>query len=402
MTTMLRTGTGTSATATARHHRQLHVAATHHAAAAAAAHRRPSALLLRGGAPSPLATPRHRPQNRPLTLRPPAASASGPSTRREIPIFPLGVVALPHATVPLMIFEPRYRVLFSTLLGAGEEGVEEGLVQTESPYCGTRTFGLCYCAQDGRMAAVGTELKIEQHLHEQDGRIYVTSKGTERFRVTRVVKERPVLICEVETLPEDSDGSADKNDPAISQRAKELAAEVAETLRSTLRLHLKMSSASARRSGRGGGRGPGATGGGAAQPGVAGAEAAAAAAAARQEQQQQQGGAAGGEGAVSGAGAATSSGPLEEDPLEPEELTELAPGPLSYWVAHVLGDARALQQSLLEAEGTCERLEREKEVLESTLKFYSAATALESVFGATGGGAPGSEAGAVPPPGGPD
>jgi Lon protease-like protein len=391
---------GTGATATARRHRQpLHVAATHAAAAAA---RRPSALLLRGGAPStPLATPFRRPQNRPLS-HPPAASASGPSTRREIPIFPLGVVALPHATVPLMIFEPRYRVLFSTLLGAGEEGVEEGLVQTESPYCGTRTFGLCYCAQDGRMAAVGTELKIEQHLHEQDGRIYVTSKGTERFRVTRVVKERPVLICEVETLPEDSDGSADKNDPAISARAKELAAEVAETLRSTLRLHLKMSSASARRSGRGGGRGPNAMGGGAAQPGVAGAEAAAAAAAARQEQQQQQQGGAG-EGAVSGAGAATSSGPLEEDPLEPEELTELAPGPLSYWVAHVLGDARALQQSLLETEGTCERLEREKEVLESTLKFYSAATALESVFGASGsGGAPGSEAGAVPPPGGPD
>jgi hypothetical protein len=35
------------------------------------------------------------------------ADSSGPRVLKELPIFPLGVVALPHATVPLMIFEPR-------------------------------------------------------------------------------------------------------------------------------------------------------------------------------------------------------------------------------------------------------------------------------------------------------
>lgn len=30
-------------------------------------------------------------------------------------------------------------------------------------------------------------------------------QGLERFKVTRVVRERPVLICEVEVLPEDGD-----------------------------------------------------------------------------------------------------------------------------------------------------------------------------------------------------
>lgn len=30
---------------------------------------------------------------------------------RDFPIFPLGLVALPHEQVPLHIFEPRYRQL---------------------------------------------------------------------------------------------------------------------------------------------------------------------------------------------------------------------------------------------------------------------------------------------------
>ena len=71
------------------------------------------------------------------------AQAKSPATRFTLPIFPLSVVALPSATVPLMIFEARYRVLFSTLL-AGMPGVEEGLVQAESPFCGTKKFGMCF------------------------------------------------------------------------------------------------------------------------------------------------------------------------------------------------------------------------------------------------------------------
>jgi hypothetical protein len=32
-------------------------------------------------------------------------------------------------------------------------------------------------------------------------------QGIERFLITKVVKEKPVLICEVEVLPEDNDAS---------------------------------------------------------------------------------------------------------------------------------------------------------------------------------------------------
>ncbi|GFH32734.1 Lon N-terminal domain-containing protein, partial [Haematococcus lacustris] len=81
-----------------------------------------------------------------------------------LPIFPLNVVALPSQTVPLMIFEARYRVLFSTLLH-GEEGVDEGLVQKDSPFAGTKRFGMCFVDKEGRLASVGTTLEIMEFMH---------------------------------------------------------------------------------------------------------------------------------------------------------------------------------------------------------------------------------------------
>ena len=55
----------------------------------------------RAAAPSPHAALSRAPRARRVAVR---AAAAG--SRQELPIFPLGVVALPHATGPLMIFEP--------------------------------------------------------------------------------------------------------------------------------------------------------------------------------------------------------------------------------------------------------------------------------------------------------
>jgi hypothetical protein len=71
-------------------------------------------------------------------------------------------------------------------------------------------------------------------------------------------------------------------------------------------------------------------------------------------------------------------------------------------------DSRLTQQGLLELDKTMERLQEEKVLLESTLKYYSAATALEGVFGGLGGSSAGGSSEAKgtsevqPPPGGPD
>lgn len=46
-------------------------------------------------------------------------------------------------------------MLFNTLL-AGAEGVEQDLVQAESPFAGSRKFGMCYVDREtGHMATVG-------------------------------------------------------------------------------------------------------------------------------------------------------------------------------------------------------------------------------------------------------
>ena len=58
--------------------------------------------------------------------------------------------------------------------------------------------------------------------HAQDGRIYITSKGCERFKITKVVKDKPVLLAEVEVLGEDNDQS---------DTTKALAQEVADLFR---------------------------------------------------------------------------------------------------------------------------------------------------------------------------
>lgn len=65
--------------------------------------------------------------------------------------------------------------------------------------------------------------------------------------------------------------------------------------------------------------------------------------------------------------------------LEPEELSKLGPRELSYWVASFFADVKLLQQNLLEEGSTLKRLEKEKEVLDQTVKYYSAAAALKSL-----------------------
>lgn len=76
-----------------------------------------------------------------------------------------------------------------------------------------------------------------------------------------------------------------------------------------------------------------------------------------------------------------------EDQLEPSELKELGPRDLSYWVASFFSDIKLLQQNLLEEDDTLRRLQKEKEVLSETVRYYSAAAALKSAFSPGGEGA---------------
>jgi Lon protease-like protein len=77
-------------------------------------------------------------------------------------------------------------------------------VQDESPFKGTKRFGMCYVNSQG-LSKYGTVLEITSHLVQPDGRLSVLNKGKQRFRLQSVKQEKPVLLCEVEMLEDTCD-----------------------------------------------------------------------------------------------------------------------------------------------------------------------------------------------------
>lgn len=56
--------------------------------------------------------------------------------------------------------------------------VEDGLVNHESPFCGSKQFGITYVNSEGAICHVGTLLRIEGHKTLPDGQITTFNRGT--------------------------------------------------------------------------------------------------------------------------------------------------------------------------------------------------------------------------------
>ena len=119
------------------------------------------------------------------------------------PLFPLGTVLLPGATLPLHIFEPRYRQLIVDLVtGAvpdrefGVVAVREGWTPDDDGLAGLHAIGCTALLRDVRRLP--------------DGRFDIVTRGARRFRLLELDTEsKPYLVGSVELLPdEDPDGNA--------------------------------------------------------------------------------------------------------------------------------------------------------------------------------------------------
>lgn len=96
-----------------------------------------------------------------------------------LPLFPLGIVLCPGESVPLHIFEDRYRELVRYCL------------ETEEP------FGIVL-AEDEEIARIGCTARIERVLHRyDDGRLDILAVGEERFLIEEVQQERMYLTARV-------------------------------------------------------------------------------------------------------------------------------------------------------------------------------------------------------------
>src|ERR1700757_3163693 len=100
----------------------------------------------------------------------------------RIPLFPLNVVLLPGAPLPLHIFEPRYKQMVKDCL---EEKLE---------------FGMLLAMPKG-VARVGCTAEIvEVAKRYPDGRMDILTVGHAPFRVVELFEENPLLEGQVDYL----------------------------------------------------------------------------------------------------------------------------------------------------------------------------------------------------------
>src|SRR6478752_5959321 len=86
------------------------------------------------------------------------------------PLFPLGIVALPSESVPLHVFEDRYKRMIERCLSADAGSVE-------------REFGIVWLS-DEELKEVGCACEIERVLERMDdGRLNILARGTRPFRL---------------------------------------------------------------------------------------------------------------------------------------------------------------------------------------------------------------------------
>ncbi len=143
-----------------------------------------------------------------------------------LPLFPLGLVSFPGMSVPLHVFEERYRALVRRLL--------------EEPLPTQRLFGIVAIREgyevgsheSRSMYRTGCVMQLTSVEEYDDGRFDVVAVGRHRLRVVATDTSQPFLQAEVEHLSVDPGDAVD----SAREAARTLAAfEEYRTLVSRLR-----------------------------------------------------------------------------------------------------------------------------------------------------------------------
>ena len=117
-------------------------------------------------------------------------------TVESFPLFPLGLVLLPHERIPLHIFEARYRTMIGECLDHEAE------------------FGIIWLSDEG-LKNVGCGARIDRVLERfDDGRLNILVEGTTPFRLLRRIEELPYPAGDVELLEDVADGAPEAADTA--------------------------------------------------------------------------------------------------------------------------------------------------------------------------------------------
>ncbi|MGN6132342.1 MAG: LON peptidase substrate-binding domain-containing protein [Nocardioidaceae bacterium] len=131
----------------------------------------------------------------------------------QLPIFPLNTVVFPGMTVPLHVFEERYRALVHHLLTIPDKSLRLfGIVAIREGY----EVGTHGAQSLHRVGCVVQMTSVEPY---PDGRFDIEVVGRQRLRLERLDTSGSYLVGEVETVPEDA--RADDVVAAEAQRTRE-------------------------------------------------------------------------------------------------------------------------------------------------------------------------------------
>lgn len=130
-----------------------------------------------------------------------------------LPLFPLSSVLLPRTTLPLHIFEPRYRQLVSDLVGEVIPDRRFGVVGIKQGWeVGDDNVDAMY--------DIGCSALVEQVQQLPEGRYDLTVTGDQRFRLLQIDDaSAPYLMAHVEWLPDEDADFGEYDHLATTARA---------------------------------------------------------------------------------------------------------------------------------------------------------------------------------------
>ncbi|MFN3322333.1 MAG: LON peptidase substrate-binding domain-containing protein [Bryobacteraceae bacterium] len=118
-----------------------------------------------------------------------------------LPLFPLSVVLFPRTSLPLHIFEERYKSMIEAAIRERSE------------------FGVVLAAEKG-IHNVGCTATVEEVTQRYpDGRFDIVTRGRRRFEILQVNEEQPCLRARVQFFDDEESGAPS---PEIRQRALEV------------------------------------------------------------------------------------------------------------------------------------------------------------------------------------
>ena len=110
------------------------------------------------------------------------------SNLEELRLFPLNLVLFPGMSLPLRIFEERYKLMISECL---EESLPFGVVLIRE---GVEVGG------SAEPHKVGTTARITKSERQEGGRYNLQTIGEKRFGIRQITQETPFLMAKVEYL----------------------------------------------------------------------------------------------------------------------------------------------------------------------------------------------------------